>query len=96
MAKVLDIESGQDVVEQTENDKKEGFKSLIENTMKQSYVMGLQNGARAMCVAMLAEIKKNEKRSIKKQVEAIRMMCLRNMQKNEQSNQNEKENDHVE
>lgn len=92
MAKILEVESSVEKDEQPKaNDKVDGFKNLIEGTMKKSYVMGLSNGARAMCVSILAEIKKNEKRSFKKQVDAIRQMCLKNMQKGKQPKENANE-----
>ena len=92
MANILDIESSIKKTEQPKaDDKAEDFKGLIESTMKKSYVMGLSNGARAMCISILAEIKKNEKRSLKKQVDVIKQMCLRNMQKGEQPKENANE-----
>lgn len=89
MANIVEVESSVEEVNQPEVErKKNGLKSIIEGTMKKSYVMGLSNGARAMCVSILAELKKNENRSVKKQVEAIRQLCLKNMQKGEQSEEN--------
>lgn len=98
MAKVLEVESGVETVETVETPEeieKKKTDGLMDGAIKKAYILGLQNGVKAMCTSVLAEFDKNKTRGLKKQIDAIRNMCLNNLKRRDNS-ESEKENENAE
>lgn len=95
MAKVLEVESGVETVETPEEIEEKKIDGLMNAAIKKVYILGLQNGVKAMCTSVLAEFDKNKTRGLKKQIDAIRNMCLNNLKRRDNS-ESEKENENAE
>lgn len=83
MAKILEVESGTDsptTSANPEEKKKNEIEQILERTMRKSYVLGLQNGTRAMCVSVLSQLNQTKRLNPQKQLNLVREMCKKNIQ----------------
>lgn len=96
MAKVLELEScaepidsltGKSPIDVAEQ-KKSDIEKMLESTIRKSYVLGLSNGVKAMCVSFLAEMKKDENLNPQKQLIKLRKMCMGNIKNQDNTIQN--------
>lgn len=83
MAKILEVESGTDFPTTSANPKekkKNEIEQILDGTIRKAYVLGLQNGARTMCISVLSQLNQTKQMNPQKQLNLIREMCKKNIQ----------------
>ena len=84
MAKIVELESGTDPVEEVTDPKQkaknETEEKVIQSLMRKSYTLGVQSGVRTMCVTVLSQLKQTSKMNPQKQLNLLKQMCMRNIE----------------
>lgn len=99
MAKIVELESGTDPIEETtdpKQDAKNETEAMIQRLMQKAYVLGLSTGMKTMCGSILEKMNQNKSLNPQKQLILLRQWCQHNLAMNnkaeETSETNDKEN----
>ena len=82
MAKIVELESGTDPVEEVTDPKqksKNETEEMLQRLMKKSYVLGLSTGMKTMCGSILEKMNQNKNLNPQKQLMLLRQWCNHNL-----------------
>jgi len=91
MAKIVELESGTDPVEEVTDPKqkaKNETEEMIQRLMKKAYVLGLSAGMKTMCGSILEKMNQNKNLNHQKQLMLLRQWCNHNLAINNQQDEN--------
>ena len=89
MAKIVELESGTNPVEEVTDPKqkaKNETEEMIQRLMKKAYVLGLSAGMKTMCGSVLEKMKQNKNLNPQKQLMLLRQWCNHNLSISSKSN----------
>lgn len=89
MAKIVELESGTDPVEEVTDPKqkaKNETEEMIQRLMKKAYVLGLSAGMKTMCGSILEKMNQNKNLNPQKQLMLLRQWCNHNLAISSKSN----------
>lgn len=89
MAKIVELESGVDPVEEITDPKqaaKNETEEMIQRLMQKAYVLGLSAGMKTMCGSVLEKMKQNKNLNPQKQLMLLRQWCNHNLSISSKSN----------
>lgn len=93
MAKIVELESGVDPVEEAVDPKekaKNETEEMIQNLMKKAYVLGLSTGMKTMCGSILEKMNQNKNLNPQKQLMLLRQWCSHNLAINNKASEESK------
>ena len=82
MAKIVELESGTDPVEEVTDPKqkaKNETEEMIQRLMKKAYVLGLSAGMKTMCGSILEKMNQNKNLNPQTQLMLLRQWCNHNL-----------------
>ena len=91
MAKIVELESGTDPVEEVTDPKqkaKNETEEMIQRLMKKAYVLGLSAGMKTMCGSILEKMNQNKNLNPQKQLMLLRQWCNHNLAINNKHDEN--------
>lgn len=91
MAKIVELESGTDPVEEVADPKqkaKNETEEMIQRLMKKAYVLGLSAGMKTMCGSILEKMNQNKNLNPQKQLMLLRQWCNHNLAINNKQDEN--------
>lgn len=92
MAKIVELESGADPVEEVIDPKqaaKNETEEMIQRLMKKAYVLGLSTGMKTMCGSILEKMNQNKNLNPQKQLMLLRQWCNHNLAINSKGNESD-------
>lgn len=91
MAKIVELESGADPIEEVtdpKQDAKNETEEMIQRLMQKAYVLGLSTGMKTMCGSILEKMNQNKSLNPQKQLILLRQWCQHNLAMNDKAKEN--------